>query len=311
MPGRLARARGERRLTMAVVGEAASATVAAAQGSSERGVLREAIHRARMPSLAGIAYEAMGLAWIFGALAALTILSLVVEDKEVMSSALARRFAVPKGTSAIVFFALAAPLILTATRVGAGLARMAAPGAPKGRKPTARNAWRSGISVQVSAFGIWLQIFGMMASATFVLIGPLVGLSLLIGPEALGPFSGILSGLALTLTFVYGAELGALQELATASLVRHRRGVGSAVLHAWRLMKSKPSESRRKAAADFAARFAVVAGSLAVAGSMGSGWGLALFVAIAALVGSVRCQAWSLQYPRLGGLEPQVLSDED
>ncbi|MEM9383334.1 MAG: hypothetical protein AAGB93_25555, partial [Planctomycetota bacterium] len=76
---------------MAVVGEAGSATVAAAESASARGVLREAIHRARMPSLAGIAYEAMGLAWIFGALAALTVLSLLVEDKEVLSNALARR----------------------------------------------------------------------------------------------------------------------------------------------------------------------------------------------------------------------------
>lgn len=296
---------------MAAASEATSAVLTARGTADTTRVFRDAVREAPIPSLAGVAFEAMGLAWVFGALAALTILGAIVDDQAVMSNALARRLEIPSGVGALVFFALAAPLILVATRIGAGLARIAAPGAPEGRRATLRNAWRSGAAVQVSAFGIWLQIFGMMTSATMVLLGPLVILSYVVGPDTLGPFSGILSGLALTLTFVYGAELGALQELATASLVRHRRGVGSAVLHAWRLMKAQPGTSRRKAAGDFAARFAIVAVSLAVGGSAGPLWGLAQFVVLGALFGAIRCHAWALLYPRIGGLEPQVAARDE
>ncbi|MEM6673717.1 MAG: hypothetical protein AAF726_12805 [Planctomycetota bacterium] len=269
-----------------------------------QGALRTAIGRAAIPSLAGIFYETMGLAWVLGGIAALTALSLADGDTAVVSRTIGSDLAEPGSAAAIAALLLSIPLILVAARVSAGLARIVAPGAPDGRKPTLRNSWRSGVSVQVSAVGVWLQIFGMMASGTLILLGPLVLLALSVGGDTLGPFGVVLSGLALTLTLVYGAELGALQELALASLVRHRRGVGSAVLHGWRMMRAHPGPSRRIATIEFVARFVTVAAVVAVTRRAGLGAGVATFCALGAITGSVRAHLWANAYPRLGGLDP-------
>ena len=263
--------------------------------------LADAIRGAAIPSLAGMAYELSGLAWVLGGAAALTSLAALAGDPELVSDAVGSGVPIPGPLVATGLFLAALPLLLVCSRVGGGAARLSI--APDPERPTTLlRSWAEGKSVQTSAAAIWIQIFGMMACGTFVLLGPIVALTALVGPETLGPFGVVLSGLALVLTLAYAAELGALHQLALASLVRHDRGVGSAVLHGWRLMRARPEHMRRLAAAEFALR-ALILIAASFAGYLAGGpWGLAQLALLASLVGSVRCRAWSLIYPRLGGL---------
>lgn len=263
--------------------------------------LADAIRGAAIPSLAGMAYELSGLAWVLGGAAALTSLAALAGDPELVSDAVGSGVPIPGPLVATGLFLAALPLLLVCSRVGGGAARLSI--APDPEQPTTLlRSWAEGKSVQTSAAAIWIQIFGMMACGTFVLLGPIVALTALVGPETLGPFGVVLSGLALVLTLAYAAELGALHQLALASLVRHDRGVGSAVLHGWRLMRARPEHMRRLAAAEFALR-ALILIAASFAGYLAGGpWGLAQLALLASLVGSVRCRAWSLIYPRLGGL---------
>lgn len=263
--------------------------------------LADAIRGAAIPSLAGMAYELSGLAWVLGGAAALSSLAALAGDPELVSVAVGSGVPIPGPLVATGLFLAALPLLLVCSRVGGGAARLSI--APDPERPTTLlRSWAEGKSVQTSAAAIWLQIFGMMACGTFVLLGPIVALTALVGPETLGPFGVVLSGLALVLTLAYAAELGALHQLALASLVRHDRGVGSAVLHGWRLMRARPEHMRRLAAAEFLLR-ALILIAASFAGYLAGGpWGLAQLALLGSLVGSVRCRAWSLIYPRLGGL---------
>jgi len=269
--------------------------------SRERLGLADVIRGAAIPSLAGMAFELSGLAWAFGGAAALTALAALAGDAELVSDTVGSGIPIPGPVVATGLFLAALPLLLICSRIGGGAARLSIDPDPQ-RPTTLLRAWTEGKGVQTSAAAIWCQIFGMMACGTFVLLGPLVALTALVGPETLGPFGVILSGLALVLTLAYAAELGALHQLALASLVRHERGVGSAVLHGWRLMRARPEHMRRLAAAEFALRALTLLAAGFASYLAGGPWGLAQLAILASLVGSVRCRAWALIYPRLGGL---------
>jgi hypothetical protein len=275
--------------------------MSATPGSSGRLGLVDVIRGAAIPSLAGMAFELSGLAWVLGGAAALTSLAALAGDQELVSDAVGSGLPIPGPLVASGLFLAALPMLLICSRIGGGAARLSIDPDPQ-RPTTLLRAWAEGRSVQASAAAIWIQIFGMMACGTFVLLGPVVALTALVGPDNLGPFGVILSGLALVLTLAYAAELGALHQLALASLVRHDRGVGSAVLHGWRLMRARPEHMRRLAAAEFTLR-ALILIAASFAGYLAGGpWGLAQLALLASLVGSVRCRAWALIYPRLGGL---------
>lgn len=276
-----------------------------------RAGIASAIQGAAIPSLAGLAYELSGLAWVFGAAAALTALAALAGDPELVSNAVGSGLPIPGPTGATLLFLIALPILLACARVGGGAARISIELEPEvSEATTLRRSWAEGRPLQASAAGVWLQIFGMMASGTFVLLGPLVALTVIVGPETLGPFGVVLSGIALILTLAYAAELGALHQLALASLVRHDRGVGSAVLHGWRLMRAHPRQSRRLATLEFAGRALVLLATGLASYLAGILWGAAQLAILASLVGSVRCRAWSIAYPRMGGLSATASPSE-
>ncbi len=271
--------------------------------SDQRSTIAAAVRGAAVPSLAGLAFELSGLAWAFGGAAALSALAALAGDAELVSGAVGSGVPIPGPLLALALFMVSLPLILACARIGGGAARISIGAEPGGRDTTTlRSAWAEGRPLQVSAAGIWLQIFGMMASGTFVLLGPLVGLTVLVGPDTLGPFGVVLSGVALILTLAYAAELGALHQLALASLVRHERGVGSAVLHGWRLMRAQRGHSRRLATVEFGVRAAVLLAAGLASYLAGPSWGLLQLALLGCILGSSRCRAWSLAYPRFGGL---------
>lgn len=267
-------------------------------------VVREAVKRAPLPSLSGLAFEIMGLAWVFGALAGIALVSTLFAVEPRVSGALGRIFAVPSPVTVALALIVTFPLVSLSVRIAAGLARIASEGRGQGKGANALQAFRLGRRTQVSAMAIWILIFGMMAAATVVLLGPLVVLSMAVDGDALGPFGVVLSGLALTFALVYGAALGAVQELAMASLVRHERGTGSAILHAWRLIRNRRVTSGRMALVEMVSRVAIVLVAGVLAEYVGVWAGGAQLLLFGALVGGLRCQAWSLAYPRVGGLAP-------
>lgn len=265
-------------------------------------VLRAALRRAPLPSAAGLAFEIMGLAWVFGAFTGLALLAAPIAGEQTVSGALGKILAVPSLQDTLVALAIATPIVLLSVRVASGLAAIASEGIGQGSGANLIQAWRLGARTQVSAIGIWIQIYGMMLMASLVLLGPLVLLWDVAG-DTLGPISVAVSGLALAFVLVYGAGLGAIQELGLASLVRHERGVGSAVLHAWRLIRNRRATSGRMALVEVASRIAIVAAAMWFGQHVGWPIGIMLLVVFGALAGGVRCHAWSLAYLRIGGLD--------
>lgn len=262
-------------------------------------VVREALRRAPFPSLSGLAFEVMGLAWILGGLLGIVCVSSLVTVERRVSEALGRFLPVPPPGELLLVLALAAPIVALCVRVAAGLGRIASEGRGQGSGANLVQAFALGGRTQIAALAIFLQVFGMMAAATMVLLAPLALLSITVD---LGPFGVVLAGIALTFGLFYGAALGALQELAMASLVRHERGTGSAVLHAWRLMRHKRLTLGRMAMVEMLARVIIVVTAAVLARQVGTWAGVAQLLLFGALVGGLRCQAWSLAYPRVGGL---------
>ncbi|QDV07879.1 hypothetical protein Poly30_34130 [Planctomycetes bacterium Poly30] len=285
----------------------AHATGLAAFAASDTGedaahILRDVVGRAPLPSLSGLCFEIMGLAWFLGVTLGLTILSMLFDDLSLVSQAVGPLFTIPNLAEDVEVLAIAIPIVLIALRIAAGLGTIASDGVGQGSGANAWRAWKLGKRDTVAALGIAVQICGMMTTATLVLLTPLVFFASVVGKDTLGLFGVVLSGLALAFMLVYGAALGALQELSMASLVRHHRGVGSAILHGWRLMRARPRSSQRMAAAEFASRILVVGVAIGMGRAAGWAWGVAMLVLFGALVGGLRCHAWSMAYPRIGGL---------
>ena len=272
-------------------------------------VLRAALRRAPLPSVAGLAFEIMGLAWVFGAFTGLALLAAPIAWEQTVSGALGTILAVPTLKETSIALAIAAPIVLLSVRLASGLAAIASQGIGQGGGATLPHAWKLGARTQISALGIWIQIYGMMLMATLVLLGPLVLLWNAAG-DALGPIGVAVSGLALAFVLVYGAGLGAIQELGLASLVRHERGVGSAVLHAWRLIRNRRATSGRMALVEVASRVALVAAAMWLGQHVGWPFGIMLLVVFGAFAGGVRCHAWSLAYLRIGGLDQRETTAE-
>lgn len=298
------------------------------RGSEEASrVVREALRRSPVPSVAGLGFELSGLAWAFGAFAGFCALSHAFRGAATTVAAegpgdlsvtswfdVARIVNDPPTPEAMLWIAaLVLPIAHLSARLGAGLARGAAEGAERPHRLL--RAWRRGGPVQLSALGLWILIAGMMASATIVLFTPLAILSGYATQHEVLAFPHVLlSGLGVAFAVAYGAGLGSVHELSYASLVRNERGVGSAVQHAWRLIRNRRVTSRQLSFAEVSTRVAVVAAAVAV-GRHGAPWaGVVTLVVLGALAGGVRAQAWSITYGRLGGLgrvAPRPEGDRD
>lgn len=279
-----------------------AAFAASDTGEDAAHILRDVVGRAPLPSLSGLCFEIMGLAWFLGVTLGLAILAMLFDDVSLVSQAVGPLFTIPNFVEDVEVLIIAIPVVLIALRVAAGLGTIASDGLGQGRGANAWRAWKLGRRDTIASLGIAVQICGMMTAATLVLLTPLVFFASIVGKDTLGLFGVVLSGLALAFMLVYGAALGALQELSMASLVRHHRGVGSAILHGWRLMRARPRSSRRMAAAEFASRVLVVGVAVGMGRAAGWAWGVAMLVLFGALVGGLRCHAWSMAYPRIGGL---------
>lgn len=280
--------------------------------------LRLAGRRAGHPGsfwLAGVAYHFLSFGWAFGVVLAMPMVDQFAPDVAW------ERFAELTGGSLLSHVALHGrgwivilPLALAMFRVAGGLARVAplerwqTAAQKSGRThPRMRHILNEGKGTTLPAGLLWLHVLLMMGLASAALVLPAWAVLSNMGFSGWSPLSAVVTGLAVALTSFYGFLLGILFQLALHSMVRNRRGVGSALLHAWRLVRNDPGAAVRAATMDAVLQFVASIG-LVAAGLVGlyiPQLGLACFLAQAmvyACTGCVRCLYWSRVYEELGGL---------
>jgi hypothetical protein len=198
----------------------------------------------------------------------------------------------------------------------------------KRHMPTLRAAWRAGRGFALAGLGMWLLFPLMMFIATVLFVGPIhlfVGSTDLSGLRFMGTLA---AGGLIALLMAYSFMLSILFQLSLQSLVRNQRGVGSAIQHAWRLVKAGPRRVMRATAIDMALHvmtvilhlallFALPGSSTSLAGlntpaanamtlEEPSSWiTLPIFLVTAVLYGVMGCARsgfWTRAYFTLGGI---------
>lgn len=211
-----------------------------------------------------------------------------------------------------------AVLFLPLFRLVAGLARAGSADAWQGardgrRSPRLRALWRLGSGLTLSTYGLWLQLVFMQLLAFLVLLVPII-----LAARELAPgdqnFPGVILVGAIAGPFVlvfalYMLALSVLGQLGLQSLAENRRGVSSALLHAWRIMRHDPRATTRAVIAELVL-LAVTLGSGRMFGGLigdfhGSEQLVFLFqVTVLGFAGVVRAGYWARTYRALGGLTP-------
>ncbi|MAF64681.1 MAG: hypothetical protein CMJ84_03340 [Planctomycetes bacterium] len=286
--------------------------------------LAEAARAAGRPGwiwLAGVFYPAMslfpGVGWLGGAL------SSSAPDSVRLTwdgpGGLPGVIGLPPASAGLAGVCLslpALPLLLVFARLIVGLARVGAPrewvlAAPAGKSPRLGAVWAAGEGLSLAAAGMWVLLATMLIGASLLLVMPAQELtrwaidSLGI-PRALA--IGTLLGPPLLLLAAYATVVSVIQQLALQSLVHNRRGVGSALVHAWNLARRAPWATLRSLSLDVV--LVVVVGALAftvdhaceVLGS--ATLGRLLSACLAGFVGVTRAGYWARSYAALGGLTP-------
>ncbi|MEZ6017192.1 MAG: hypothetical protein R3F49_18890 [Planctomycetota bacterium] len=255
---------------------------------------------ARLP--AGFCYQFLALGWAFGIAAAVPVIVRLV------SPTVAFDLGFTSLHSSTAFDALVRDghwtvygvgLLALSLRFAPGLARSFFLG--EGQRPIAQTS-KVGRGFGVSCAAIWVQIVVTMLAASTLTVLLVFLCMLFLGADPDGPLPKLGASLAVGFLFVYGATLGALYHLALASLVRHQRGAGSALLHAWRLVRSQPAGAARAVALE-GALYAAVAYLEWVVPTMFRMGGIATLLVLA-LSGVTRAGFWSRTYHAFGGVEP-------
>jgi len=212
---------------------------------------------------------------------------------------------------------LLAPILFLVFRLVAGLARVSSPQAWEevcGRtgRPRLRDVWRAGRGLTLSALGMWLMLALMILGVVFLFVGPAAGLGRLI----LGASEGTLEWVVWVVIFgplvvvmtLYAMVVSVMHQLALHSLAHNRRGVASALIHAWRITRNDPWATARTIVVDLVLYLVILGAVLAVdrvLGPVGTG-GLAtfLFLCLSGFMGVTRAGYWARAYRALGGLSP-------
>ncbi len=209
------------------------------------------------------------------------------------------------------------PVMLLASRLIAGLAFVSGPS--EWRRAEPRNArgtprltavWRAGSGITVSTFGLWLSIQLITVAAVLALLGPVVLTINALGLQRLSlPLLAVVSPVALFL-FAYVTVLQAMNQLALHSLACNRRGVVSALSHAWRLIRLSPWDTVRAGIADLLLSGVILVTLwIVTVGSCLTCLALpivlpTLQIAVLGFGGVTRACFWARLYRDLGGLTP-------
>lgn len=180
------------------------------------------------------------------------------------------------------------------------------------RTPTLRAVWAAGKGLTMSAFGLWFQLALMIGGAMFIGAVPMWALATAIEEEGGGStvlLGALLSPILLVL-MAYVLALSVLNQFALHSLAHNRRGVYSALVHGWRIMRNDGWATVRAVAVDVLLFGTIVLGWKLFTGvSDGIPWAGATLAATLKLLltgfaGVARAGYWARAYRALGGLSP-------
>jgi hypothetical protein len=171
------------------------------------------------------------------------------------------------------------------------------------RSPRLRTVWRAGARLGLVALGLWLVLLFLLLGALVVLMGPVLALVKVL---QLSEFDALFAGLlvpVLLLVLLYAVVLMMLNQLALHSLANNRRGMASALTHAWRLVRAAPMIAVRATLLEI-----VLFGSVLVLGRFVRA--MLFFEPLGALgvflllgfAGVTRAGFWARTYRALGGL---------
>jgi len=204
------------------------------------------------------------------------------------------------GLGLVVVFS---PLVM---RLVAGLARISTPSVwhertLARRTPKLRDAWSAGKGRALASLGLYLQLLLMVVITAAILIVPpfffLRGTGL---PEESFVFF-LLLGPFIAVWLIYGLMLSVVYQLALHSLAQNDRGVTSAVVHAWRIVRNDPWATARSVLVDLVLYVFQFAAALMLAATC---VGIPLVVPLVGFVGVTRAAYWARAYRALGGLSP-------
>lgn len=210
------------------------------------------------------------------------------------------------------------PLTLLSCRLVVGLARVSDPmyagstvelqavgsSTQTARPPRLRRLWQEGKGLAFVAFGLWGMLLLLLFGAMLVLIAPLVALLQLVD---VARFSAISAGLllpVLVLVLAYAAVLMVVNQLALHSLAHNRRGVASALTHAWRLVRASPLGALRATMVDFVLFLTVLLVDSVLSRTFFRSGPLETLVVLGlyGFAGVTRAAYWARTYRALGGL---------
>ena len=222
------------------------------------------------------------------------------------------------------------PIVLLFWRLSAGLAHVAEPDTWSARSPGTnergvaappplRVAWESGRGLTWSALGLVLTQVCIFVTATALLAGPIVLVLTLLGSS--GESAALAAALMVpvgALLIVLALTLQVLVQLSLQSLVRNRRGLGSALIHGWRLMRNDPWATVRATlgdvllaavvlvlgvAIDAATAILAVATCVTIVGPfLAILAGILTAIGLSCIAGVTRAGYWARAYRELGGL---------
>jgi hypothetical protein len=207
-------------------------------------------------------------------------------------------------------------MMFPAFRLVAGLARVSPPEAWREacgnrRAPRLRTLWKNGSGMTLSTLGLWLQLVLMVAGALLLILLPaeLATRPLVAAhgtPEALRwIMAALLIGPIVLFFACYVLAVSVLCQLALHSLAHNRRGVGSALLHGWRIMRHDPWATARAVLVDLVLTLTVLVLWWVLSTIVQVDWlGIVLFVLLTGFAGVARAGYWARAYRALGGLSP-------
>jgi hypothetical protein len=170
-----------------------------------------------------------------------------------------------------------------------------------------RDAWRAGRGLGLTALGMSMILAGLLLAALLFLVGPLV---MIVQLFDLGDVSVFFVGLllpVLAVLLLYTAVLQVINQLALHSLAHNRRGVASALTHAWRLVRASPWSAARATLMDFVLFLTLFVAATVLATVLHTTVIMAwiapiLLLGLLGFAGVTRAGFWGRCYRALGGL---------
>lgn len=232
----------------------------------------------------------------------------------------------------VVLTLLGLPLLVVFSRLTVGLAKVcdperasrrpgppssgssfttdAASGSTRAMRPRPlrlRDAWREGRGLGWATLGMWMILAGLLLGAILFLVGPLVMIVQLFDLANVSVFFVGLLLPVIAVLLLYTTVLQVVNQLALHSLAHNRRGVASALTHAWRLVRASPWSSARATLVDFVLFLTMLLVATVLYTVLDTTVVMAwlapiLWLGLVGFAGVTRAGFWARCYRALGGL---------